>query len=178
MQLAAYWQGVRLSVRQYIGILISALGLAALLLPGSEAPHWLAALMMVIAALGWTGFVVLAKASGNALRDVHQAFIAASLLVVPLTPVLLGDWQPWSPAPWWLAILSGAFASGVGYFLWYRLLPELGLNRAAQCQLLVPVIAMLMGVMLLGETLSFTTVLAMLVICIGVALATLSRPRT
>lgn len=178
MQLAAYWQGVRLSVRQYIGILVSALGLAALLLPGSEAPHWLAAFMMVIAALGWTGFVVLAKASDNALRDVHQAFIAASLLVMPLTPVLFGDWQPWSPAPWWLALLSGALASGVGYFLWYRLLPQLGLNRAAQCQLLVPVIAMLMGVILLGETLSLTALLAMLVICTGVALATLSRPRT
>jgi drug/metabolite transporter (DMT)-like permease len=50
-----------------------------------------------------------------------------------------------------LALLSGAIASGLGYSLWYLALPGLGATRAAVVQLVVPVLAAVLGVVLLGE---------------------------
>lgn len=177
MQVASFIQGGRLTRLQWSGVVISLLGLAGLLLPGSSAPAPLAAALMFIAALGWTAFVLMAKASGKALEDVQQAFVAASLLVIPLFPWLLDEWLHWSPMPWLLALLSGSVASGLGYFLWYRILPALGVHRAAQLQLLVPVIAVMMGVVILAETLAVQALFAMVVIIAGVMLSTFVKKR-
>ena len=172
MQIAGFIQGGRLTWLQWAGVVISLLGLAGLLLPGGSAPEPLAAVLMFIAALGWTTFVLMAKASGNALEDVQQAFVAASLLLIPLFPLLLEEWLHWSPMPWLLALLSGSVASGLGYFLWYRILPQLGVHRAAQYQLLVPVIAVVMGMVVLQEAVAVESFVAMAVIIAGVVLST------
>ena len=70
-----------------------------------------------------------------------------------------------------LAVLSGAVTSGLGYALWYRILPDLPSSSAAVAQLTVPVIAMLGGVLLLGETLGLPLIGASLVVLGGVALS-------
>ena len=70
-----------------------------------------------------------------------------------------------------LAVLSGMFASGLGYALWYKVLPELGLQNAAQVQLAVPVIAMAMGIIVLGESISLTMIFASICILLGIVIA-------
>jgi uncharacterized membrane protein len=50
-----------------------------------------------------------------------------------------------------LAILSGAVTSGLGYALWYAVLPKLEASVSGLVQLSVPVIAMAGGVLLLNE---------------------------
>ena len=57
-------------------------------------------------------------------------------------------------------MLSGVFASGMGYALWYRILPKLAPSQAASAQLLVPVIAALGGFVFLGELLNFNFIIA------------------
>ena len=74
------------------------------------------------------------------------------------------------------AIASGAIASGLGYAVWYAVLPSLRATTAASVQLSVPVIAALGGVLLLGEPISARLVLASIAVLGGVALA-LRRPR-
>ena len=44
-----------------------------------------------------------------------------------------------------MAVVSGAVTSGLGYALWYAVLPVLGAGRAAVAQLSVPVLAALGG---------------------------------
>lgn len=173
MQLVAFRQGERLTGLQWFGIIVSFVGLAWLLLPGAEAPELFSSLLMFIAALGWSWFVVLGKQSGQPLRDVQLAFVSATMFMLLLFPLTLDEWLHWSPQPWGLAMVSGVLASGLGYFLWYRILPLLGLGKAAQYQLLVPVIALLMGMTILGEAIGFHTALAMSVIICGVAISTL-----
>lgn len=175
VQFAAFLLGDRLSVLQWTGIIISFTGLGWLLLPGATAPDLLSAGLMFIAALGWSWFVMLGKQSQQPLQDVQQAFVAAAAMTLVLFPLLLQEWLHWHWMPWVLALLSGVAASGLGYFLWYRILPELGLSKAAQFQLLVPVIALLMGMVFLGETLSEQVLAAMVLIITGVALSTFFR---
>ncbi|MDX5350796.1 MAG: DMT family transporter, partial [Paracoccaceae bacterium] len=72
-----------------------------------------------------------------------------------------------------LAVLSGAVTSGLGFALWYRILPELGAARAAVAQLAVPVIAALGGAVFLAEWPGLWFWLAAALVLGGVALASL-----
>ncbi len=76
---------------------------------------------------------------------------------------------------WALAILSGGVTSGLGYALWYHVLPELPGVRAAVVQLSVPVIAILLGAVLLGEAIGARVVLSAVLVLGGIALALSSR---
>jgi drug/metabolite transporter (DMT)-like permease len=72
-----------------------------------------------------------------------------------------------------LAVLSGAVTSGLGYALWYSVLPRLGATRAAAAQLTVPVLAAFGGIALLGEALTPRFVLAAALVLGGVGWAVL-----
>jgi drug/metabolite transporter (DMT)-like permease len=74
-----------------------------------------------------------------------------------------------------LAVASGAVASGLGYAVWYRVLPVIQATHAATVQLSVPVIAALGGVVLLGEPLALSMVLASVAILGGIALVIRNR---
>ncbi|WP_245536656.1 DMT family transporter [Thiothrix nivea] len=73
------------------------------------------------------------------------------------------------------AIVSGAVASGMGYALWYSVLPVLKGTTAATVQLSVPVIAALGGILFLGEALTLRFVLASMAILGGIALVILKK---
>ena len=68
------------------------------------------------------------------------------------------------------AVASGAVTSGLGYALWYSVLPALKATQAATIQLSVPVIAALGGVVLLGEVMNEQFVLASVATLGGIAL--------
>ena len=59
-----------------------------------------------------------------------------------------------------LAIASGAIASGLGYMLWYTVLKDLVTSTAAIIQLSVPMLAALGGVLFLGEAISIRLLIA------------------
>ncbi|HEB0687654.1 TPA: EamA family transporter [Pseudomonas aeruginosa] len=68
------------------------------------------------------------------------------------------------------ALLSGAFASGLGYAVWYGALPGLTAIQGASVQLSVPVLAALCGALLLGEPLAPRLPPATLAVLGGIAL--------
>ena len=68
-----------------------------------------------------------------------------------------------------LAVASGAIMSGLGYALWYRIVPQLGVSIADLSQLLVPVIALLLGALLLNQSIDVRTLMPALLIVGGVA---------
>ncbi|MCF4172246.1 DMT family transporter [Vibrio sp. McD22-P3] len=68
------------------------------------------------------------------------------------------------------AVLSGSLASAVGYFLWYSLLPKIDVLDASLLQLTVPVIAMALGWLFIGETVSAMSLLSTFLILGGIGL--------
>jgi drug/metabolite transporter (DMT)-like permease len=153
-------------------------GLVWLLWPGGAlAQPLLPVLAMALAGVGW-GLYSLA---GRAAADPLQATAMNFVLAVPfgLTLVLLqGDPGPLSLSGVALAVTSGALTSGLGYALWYAILPRLGASRAAVAQLTVPVLAMTGGLVLLAEPVSLRIVLASLLVLGGVLLSALPLRRT
>tara|TARA_B110001469_G_C9552701_1_gene274230 strand:- start:597 stop:896 length:300 start_codon:yes stop_codon:yes gene_type:complete len=76
-----------------------------------------------------------------------------------------------------LAFVSGALMSGLGYALWYWVLPQLEVTVSALAQLLVPVFALIFGALLLQEVVSLRTTLSAALIVGGVAVGSLLKSR-
>ena len=77
-----------------------------------------------------------------------------------------------------LAFVSGAVTSGLGYALWYSVLPKLEAAGAGLAQLTVPVSATVAGVMILGEVASSRLVMASALVLGGVALGVFGSQRS
>jgi drug/metabolite transporter (DMT)-like permease len=97
--------------------------------------------------------------AGGRPRDRPLAETAANfVLAAPLCAVVLLAWPgagvDMTTQGVLLAILSGAVTSGLGYALWYAVLPRLEASVSGLVQLSVPVIAMAGGVLLLNEAVS------------------------
>lgn len=173
LNIVAQLLGAKTNALTLLGIMIAFMGLIVLLLPGQSAPDFDRAVIMMIAGLAWAGFVFAGRNSQQPLNDVAIAFRWSLVWCVPL--IFFIDWQGSSIKGIVLAVLSGTLASGLGYALWYKVLPQLGLQNAAQAQLVVPVLALIMGVVFLSEQLSFTLLLACSLILIGITLAIRSK---
>lgn len=143
---------------------------------------------MVAAGLGW-GLYSLA---GRGARDPLAVTAGNFCLALPVTalPLLIG-WAVggagWGVVGWGgavlsgpglaLAVISGAVTSGMGYALWYAVLPRLQASLAAVVQLSVPVIAVLGGVLFLGERVGPGFVLGAALVLGGIALGLRPGPR-
>lgn len=159
--------------RRWAGATLAFAGLVLLLSPGVTAPSLPHAALMAMAGIGWGIYSLAGRGQADALAATTINF----LLTAPLILLLAAALQVWGPglaAPPLgiaLAILSGAVTSGMGYALWYSLLPTLGATRAAVAQLTVPLITALAGVVILGEAISLRFAVAALLVLGGVLLA-------
>lgn len=166
--------------RRWFGAGLALGGLTWLLWPGAGPQvSILHGVLMVAAGLGWGIYSLTGRRAGDALMATAANFIWAAPLGVALGFVL-----PAGPEGMLagsdgvlLAILSGAVTSGLGYALWYTVLPRLPASVAAVAQLTVPVIAMGGGMAFLGESLSVQFVAAAALVLGGVAVSVIPRRR-
>lgn len=170
----ALWLGERVPLIRWAGALVAFAGLVWLLWPGGGVTlPFIQAGMMVLAGIGWGIYSLNGRGAGDAL----QATAANFVLAVPIALILLlaKGMAGANAAGLLFAVLSGAVTSGLGYALWYAILPKLGATRAAVAQLTVPVIAIAGGVLFLGEVPSLAFLMATTVVLAGVALSSLAR---
>ncbi|MEM6373990.1 MAG: DMT family transporter [Pseudomonadota bacterium] len=124
------------------------------------------AALMVIAGIGWAVYTLVGKGSADPLATTAANFVVAMPMLLVL---LLGAGLYAAPSGIALAIASGAVTSGLGYALWYQVLPQLRNQTAPVVQLSVPIIAILAGALLLGETITLSVVLAAILVLGGIA---------
>ena len=68
-------------------------------------------------------------------------------------------------------VVLGVLGTGIAYVLNYRLIRDGGASSAAVVTYLIPVVAVILGVLTLGETLPPPVIVGMVVVLLGVALA-------
>ena len=163
--------GERPPARRWFGAGLALVGLVWLVWPGAgaTAPLWAVA-AMAAAALGWGVYSLMGRGSADPLGDTGAAFVWATVLGFVAVLVQTGGSMV-NDATWAgmaLAVISGAVTSGLGYALWYRVLPRIGASVAGLMQLSVPVIAGLGGALLLAETPTRAMVLAGAVVLGGI----------
>ena len=167
--------GERPPVLRWIGAFVAFSGLIWLLWPGAVgAPALGAALMMGVAAIGWGVYSLAGRGATDPMAETGANFICAVPFAC-LAWLIVQDGMSGSGVV--LAIVCGAVTSGLGYALWYSVLPKLDAAVAALAQLTVPVIAVLGGVVILGEGASGRLIMASAVVLGGVALGVLGGQR-
>lgn len=173
--------GERPAPQRWTGAILAFGGLVWLLWPGQAAPPSLGhALFMAAAGVGWGVYSLNGRSSGDALGATAGNFALAACVGLGLA-VILTIARPVAPIVFpgafgvAMAILSGAVTSGLGYALWYSVLPQLRGSTAAVAQLTVPVIAMIAGAILLSEQVGPRLLIAAFLVLGGVLLAVTSR---
>ena len=169
-----WWQGQRFKRLELIGIAVSLLGFAWLMLPSATRPDVWSALLMVLSGICWAGFTALGKQAPTPSSGITWGFITASIFGLLLSPLLLESIHVTLQGVV-LAVASGAIASGCGYVLWYQVMQKLTLLQAAVSQLSVPAIALVLGSALLSEPLTTHSIITSAIILGGIALVFLSR---
>lgn len=166
----------RIAAVRVVGAAVATLGLAWLVWPGSSVvPSIASAALMVAAGIGWGVYSLAGRGTSNALGETAANFVVASPLAVLVWIIVPDGLSSWGAI---LAITSGAITSGLGYALWYSVLPKLEATVAGLAQLTVPVIAVIGGVLFLAEPATIRLLLASSVILGGVALGILAQRKS
>jgi drug/metabolite transporter (DMT)-like permease len=167
------WQGERLARLQWLGLVLALAGLVGLMLLGLAAPPLLGAALMVLAGAAWGVYSLRGRGAGDPTLVTAGNFWRAAVLALVLSALMQASAvldASWDAEGLAYAVASGAVTSGLGYALWYSVLPALKATQAATIQLSVPVIAALGGVVLLGEVMTEQFVLASVATLGGIAL--------
>ena len=170
----ALTHGERLQVVQWLGLGLAIAGLVGLLLPGLTAPPLIGSVLMLASGVAWGVYSLRGKGAGDPTRVTAGNFMRAVPIALLLSLLTLGQMQ-WDATGVLYAVISGGITSGLGYSLWYMVLPHLRSTTAASLQLSVPVIASLGGVLFVGEALTLRLVLAAIAILGGIALVIRGR---
>jgi drug/metabolite transporter (DMT)-like permease len=178
MVITAFAQGQRPATGELGGLLLATAGLAALSAPGLGRPDPLGLGLMVGAGVAWAAYTIVGRTRGDAVAANADSFrwAAAGALVAQVAAHALGR-AHLTLVGALLATLSGALTSGLGYVAWYAALPGLRPAAAAAVQLLVPVLAALGGVILLGEVLGARLLACGVVVLGGIGIVLGSRRR-
>ena len=166
------WRGERFSARQWLGLLLACAGLTGLLLPGLSAPPLMGAVLMLTAGFAWAVYSLRGKGAANPLQVTAGNFARTLPMTLLLSAALPGQLSLDSYGMLY-AVLSGALTSGVGYAIWYSVLPLLKATTTATVQLTVPVLAAIAGILILDEPLTLRLILASVAILGGIALVVL-----
>jgi len=168
--------GDRPGAVEWGGLAIAFAALVWLVSPGVAAPAPLGVALMAFAGLCWAAYSLLGRGSVDPLADTTGNFVRC----LPVAVLLIAwGWRVHPPDTAGLAyaMASGALASGLGYAVWYAVLPALSRVTAASVQLTVPAIAAAGAVVFIGEPLTTRMVAASLAILAGIALAILAGER-
>lgn len=139
-------------------------------------PSALGLLLMTSAGIGWAIYSLAGRAAPEPIGANARSFLWSGLLSVGVA-LAFGSAGGASRRGITLALISGSVTSGLGYALWYRVLPKLSVMQAAASQLSVPVIAAFGAAALLDEQLSAGLVASGMAVLTGVGLVLWTRDR-
>ncbi len=166
--------GEHLLKLQLAGLVIALAGMVGLLLPGLSAPPMFGSILMLASGVAWGVYSLRGRGAGDPLRVTAGNFLRAVPIAVALS-LLMCQRTSMDSTGFCYAVASGALTSGIGYSIWYTVLPALKAAKAATVQLSVPVIAALGGIVFLGEPITLRLLLSSVAILGGIALVILEK---
>ncbi|MBP2171082.1 O-acetylserine/cysteine efflux transporter [Erwinia toletana] len=179
MLLAMVILNEKLTLMQIFGIAISLTGVVVL--TGSPTiPSWWVLCLLLCSAAGWAISNMIVKKSPPIKPLTMTGWI--SFLAIPI--VGLASWLMESDqlnalthSSWrgWFGILYSAIGSSiVAYSLWYALLKKYNVNLIMPYSLLTPVLAVIMGVVVLGDSMNLFKVAGALLVIFGTAISVIN----
>ena len=165
-----------------IGIALSVLGVGAVVYrPGQAAGagSLLGDLFMFGACISWVVYIVLSKNLHQRLSELaitaYQS-VFGTLFLIPLALLEMRQWVPITLAAGLNLVYLALFCSALSNFLYVYALSAMGPIAVSPYVNLIPVVGVIGGVVLLGESIAWTQVVGGAVILAGVLLVSWRRP--
>jgi drug/metabolite transporter (DMT)-like permease len=176
MLLKGWLAGVKMNKQECGGIALSLLGFLYFIYPELEKPSLIGCLLMGLAGIAWAMYSLIGARSTQPLLDTASNFVRLlPIVIIALVWIYFTTGLQMSLQGGLYTIASGALASGVGYAVWYAVLPHLKPSIAAVSQLSVPIWAALGGVLLVAEPINLHLTLSASVILGGILLVILAK---
>lgn len=163
-----------LSIKQILGLLLAASGITYLLLPSANQPPLLASLIMACSGIAWGLYTFLGSKNQSPLLTTRNNFVLTMPIALISLLIITPQWHL-STTGITLALLSGMIASGLGYALWYAVLPYYSSIQSGVLQLTVPIITAFIGVLFINETITLELGIASLLTLGGLMMVMLNR---
>ncbi|MFN3414329.1 MAG: DMT family transporter [Thermoanaerobaculum sp.] len=182
--LEAFWLKVRVSPREVALILLSLFGVTLLLTAGgwdrAFGGTFLGNLLILGAAFSASLYTIVARklmASVDALTVTRWQAVFATVFYFPfaLGAYALGGKLPSTPRPWLAAVYLGLACSFGAYFLLNYALSRLRASFVSAFSNLIPVVASVLAVVFLGETLSAQQVVGAAIAIAAITALTLTH---
>jgi drug/metabolite transporter (DMT)-like permease len=167
-------EGEKLQAIQIVGLVVAVSGLVVLVFPGLSAPPFSGSILMLGAGVAWGIYSLRGKGKKNPASATAGNFLRAVPFAVAVSVIML-PWTRLDRTGIGLAVISGAITSGLGYVIWYSVLPGLKAAGAATVQLSVPILAATGGILLLGEPITFRYLVASITVLGGIALVVIEK---
>ena len=171
----------RLTAVRLTGMGIGVVGIAALLGLDVGAVHVLPLLAMALTVIGYaTGPMVITRALPEVpgVAASSLALFVTAVAYAPFAVPRLGPLGHASSAAVLSLVALGALCTAVALALFFALIREAGPQRALVITFVNPAVAVLLGVLLLGERLTLGIAIGLPLVLVGCVLATRrSRPR-
>ena len=166
-----------------VGFLMALSGSALVVTGGDFGELWHQAdtlagdLLVVVSALGWAVYSILSK---DLVRK-HSPSVVVGLVFVLSVPILsavtaigggatVSDLRGMTWRAWGAVAFLAWLCSALGYTLWYRALQRHHVSGVGVLQYLQPLVTAVLGILMLGETLTGATVAGGCMVLGGVAL--------
>jgi len=177
--LGAAFAGERITAPKVVGLALGVAGVALVARPaafegGGEPmlPWAMAACLGAAFTYGLTGVYIKLRGAGVPSRGIAVgAQLCGALALAPFLPLLPPVSMPDAVVLANLAAL-GILASAIALILYFRLMVDIGATRALTVTYLIPLFALLWGMIFLGETLTWSAIGGALLILAGTVLVT------
>ena len=132
---------------------------------------------MGYALLACVGYAVGANITKNYLYDVSPVAITAGSLIIGsiiMLPVAYSEFpygQEISLKAWVSVICIGVFSTAIALIFMNQLIKSIGPTRATSITLVIPIFAIILGYLLLGEALNIQAIIGSVVILFGTYLS-------
>jgi drug/metabolite transporter (DMT)-like permease len=170
-------QDEKMTVGKFVAVLTGMIGVVFLI--GPNALQGLGSNVLgQIAVLGATLSYGFAGVYGRRFKHMPVSVSTAGLLIgstIMILPIALILDQPWLLRPSLVATGAVAalaiFNTGIAFMVWLTLVLKVGANNTAQVTFIIPVIALLLGFIILQETIGWNALVGLGFILLGLAIS-------
>jgi drug/metabolite transporter (DMT)-like permease len=170
--------GNQLATFEKIGVALSLIGFIYFVYPELDNPSLFGCILMAVAGIAWGLYSLIGAKSTQPLLDTAGNFIRlVPISILALVYIYFSANFSISTSGLLYTLGSGIFASGLGYTLWYYVLPQLPSSIAAVSQLSVPIWAAFGGILFVSEPINWHLIMSSTLILGGIALVLFQRSK-
>ena len=168
----------RLTGRRLVGLFIGFVGVAALVGIDMSGNSPLVIAAMAVVVLGYALGPIIVDRKLSELPSL--AVVAAAMVInaIIYAPFAVATWpsEPIGAGAWGAVIVLGVVCSALAFILFFALIAEVGPSRTTLVTYINPIVAVALGVIVLGEPLTVGLVVGLPLVLVGSWLATRHGP--